>query len=132
VVSLTGTWNQMPGVGAEHYVNFYLPNGQHYAHAVNRGSDSSAFFNGDVRAMLVPYSLIKGGVNPLGKVQVAVSHGWPARDLQSPYLISKPITLDLPLYRAVKRGGQPPELLPTPERVPARPMPVEETKPAKG
>lgn len=132
VVSLTGTWNKPAGVGAEHYVNFYFPNGWHYAHAVNRGADDAAFINGDVRAMLFPYEMKRGGVYPLGKVQVAVSHGWPAKDLQSPYLISQPITLDLPFYRPVKRGAQPLQLLPPPETLPSKPMPVETPPPAKG
>lgn len=123
IVSLTGAWNKPAGVGAEHYVNFFFSNGYHYAHVVNRGSDYAAFINGDVRAMLYPYGLKRGGVAPQGKVQVAVSHGWPAKDLHSPYLISKPVTLDLPLYRPVKRGALPAQLLPPPEVVPAKPAP---------
>lgn len=125
VVSLTGLWNKPPAAGAEHYVNFFFPNGYHYAHKVNRGADYAAFLNGDVRAMLYPNKLECAGVSPQGKVQVAVSFGEEAHDLKSPALISQPITLDLPLYRPVKRGAQPPPLLPPPQPETPKPGPGE-------
>ncbi len=115
VVRLTGKWNKPPAAGATHYVNFYLPNGRHYAHAVN-AADEAAFYRGEVRAMLYSHELKCGNADPRGEIKVAVSFLKPAYSLDSKDLISKPIALNWPMYRPIIReGALPVEAVPPPE-----------------
>lgn len=123
IVTLTGKWHKPAAAGVTHYVNFYLPNGRHYAHAVNT-IDERAFIRGDVRAMLYDYELRRGGVTPRGTVQIAVSHGRPAKTLNEPHIISEVVSLELPLYRPIERGGLPPLVPVPPAPLPEKPLPL--------
>src|SRR5205085_5120250 len=100
VIDLAATWNQQAPATVPHYMNFYLPNGRHYSHAIEI-ADPLTGIRPTLPAMLYDYELGYGGVSHGNTIQVAVSYGRPARRPTAKNIISAPITIQWPLLRPV-------------------------------
>jgi hypothetical protein len=125
IVTLEGKWNRPPDPDAVYAVNIVYPKGER----VSQRIDDPLFFKGEVRAALVEYQWLKGGLTAGDKIGIEVTRKRAAQGPDAAEVVSNRLNLTWPLDRPVKNRPprsqhtpqEPPDAFPGPDPSPEKP-----------